>query len=120
MQVNASEAERKQAYTYRPGDVLVFHQNAKGFTKGDRLTVTDPAAVPVAQADRSRSTVPETIALAKGDKIASPAASRPGGGKTYRNGSAAAVAGFTDAGNIRLADGHVIDADAGMFRHGYV
>ena len=31
---NASEAERGQALTYRPGDVIQFHQNAKGgFTK---------------------------------------------------------------------------------------
>ena len=54
----ASEAERGQATTYRPGDVLQFHQNAKGgFTKGDRLTVTDPAAVPLSSSRRnSRST----------------------------------------------------------------
>ena len=33
--VDASEAERGQATTYRPGDVIEFHQNAKGgFTKG--------------------------------------------------------------------------------------
>ncbi len=34
--VNASEAERGLATTYRPGDVIQFHQNAKGgFNKGD-------------------------------------------------------------------------------------
>ena len=38
--------------TYRPGDVIQFHQNAKGFKKGDRLTVTDPAAVPLAEAGK--------------------------------------------------------------------
>ncbi len=47
VQVSASEAEAEASHTYRPGDVIVFHQNAKGFTKGDRLTVADPAAVPV-------------------------------------------------------------------------
>ena len=81
VQVNASEAERKQAYTYRPGDVLVFHQNAKGFKKGDRLTVADPALAPVGQADRFSIFRPEPIRLAVGDKIAF-----IGGGKTYRNG----------------------------------
>ena len=53
VQVDTSEAERGQAYTYRPGDVLQFHQDAKGgFNKGDRLVVTDPAAVPLAEASK--------------------------------------------------------------------
>ena len=30
VQVDTSEAERGQATTYRPGDVIQFHQNAKG------------------------------------------------------------------------------------------
>ena len=121
VQVNASDAERGQAPTYRPGDVIVFHQNAKGFTKGDRLTVTDPAAVPVALADRFSLYRPEAIRLAKHDQIRfTGRVEAKGGGKTYRNGAQATVAGFTDAGNIRLADGHVIEADAGMFNHGYV
>ena len=51
--VNASEPERGQATTFRPGDVLQFHQNAPGFTKGERLSVTDPAAVPLEHAARS-------------------------------------------------------------------
>jgi hypothetical protein len=33
---------------------------------------------------------------------------------------AAAVTGFTEAGNIRLDSGDVIDKDAAMFRHGFV
>ena len=38
---NASltEAERGDAINYAPGDVLQFHQNAKGFTRGERVTV---------------------------------------------------------------------------------
>src|SRR5208337_2092639 len=109
------------AYTYRPGDVLVFHQNAKGFRKGDRFTVTDPASVPVELANRFGLFRSEKISLSVGDKIAFIGRVKAsGGGKTYRNGMAAGVAGFTPAGNIRLADGKVIAADAGMFRHGYV
>ena len=122
VQINASEAERKHAFTYRPGDVLVFQQNAKGgFTKGDRLTVTDPALVPIEHADKFSLYRSESIGLAVGDKIRFIGrVEAKGGGKTYRNGSTGTVAGFTDAGNIRLEDGHVIDADAGLFRHGYV
>jgi conjugative relaxase-like TrwC/TraI family protein len=121
VQVNLSEAERKQAYTYQHGDVLVFHQNAKGYQKGDRITVADPASAPVELADRFGVYRPEKIALAPGDKIAFIGSVKAFGGKaTYRNGMPASVEGFTDSGNIRLADGRVIAANAAMFRHGYV
>ena len=117
--VAVSEAERRQLYTYRPGDVLVFHQNARGFTRGERVTVTDPASVPLDQAARFALYRPETIRLAEGDKIRFTGRVEAGG-KTFRNGSAATVAGFTKDGGIRLMGGAVIASDAGMFRHGYV
>ena len=89
VQVDASEAERGQATTYRPGDVIQFHQNAKGgFTKGERLTVTDPAAVPLDQAA-------QVLALPAGERSrwrratgsASPARSRRCDGEhTLKNG----------------------------------
>lgn len=34
-------AELRDPLSYRPGDVLVFHQNAKGFRKGQRVVVSD-------------------------------------------------------------------------------
>ena len=49
--VDASEAERGLATTYRPGDVIQFHQNAKGgFIKGERLTGDRCVPVPVSEA----------------------------------------------------------------------
>ena len=50
--VEASEAERGLAATYHAGDVIQFHQNAKGgFVKGAAAaSSTDPAKVPVEQA----------------------------------------------------------------------
>ena len=50
---NLTEAERADAVNYAPGDVLVFHQNAKGVTKGQRVVVgvgDDPP--PLDQADK--------------------------------------------------------------------
>ena len=68
--VDSTEAERGQATTYRAGDVLQFHQNAKGgFKKGDRLTVADPAAVPLAEAAKFSLYRPASIGLAEGDAI---------------------------------------------------
>ncbi|APW58620.1 MobF family relaxase [Paludisphaera borealis] len=120
--VDTSEAERGEAATYRAGDVLVFHQNAKGgFTKGDRLKVTDPAAVPVEHADKFALFREEAIRLAAGDVIRFTSTVRTlGKDHVIKNGDAHAVAGFTDAGNIRLDNGWVVARDAGHFRQGFV
>ena len=40
----------------------------RAFTKGQRLTVTDPAAVPLEHAGKFSLYRPETISLAEGDK----------------------------------------------------
>ena len=50
VQVRYLRGRSGQPEMYQPGDVLQFHQNAKGFTKGERFTVTDPAEVPLAEA----------------------------------------------------------------------
>ena len=121
VQVDSTEAERGQATTYRPGDVIQFHQNAKGgFTKGERLTVTDPAAVPLSEAAKFSLYRPEAIALAEGDRIRFTGTVKTLDGEhTLKNGMAHTVAGFTARG-IKLENGWVIPNDAGHFRHGFV
>ena len=120
--VNASEAERGLATTYRPGDVVQFHQNCKGgFKKGDRLTVTDPALLPLADAGKFSLYRPEAVGLSVGDKIRFTGNVKTyRGDHTYKNGDTLAVAGFTPGGNVRLDDGRVIRKDAGHFRHAVV
>lgn len=118
--VNASEAERGLATTYRVGDVIQFHQNAKGFTKGDRLTITYPAAVPLAAAAKFSLYRPEMVALSVGDKLRGTGTVKSIDGKhKLRNGSMHSIAGFTDNG-IKLDNGWVIPNDAGHFRLGWV
>jgi conjugative relaxase-like TrwC/TraI family protein len=121
VQVNASEAERERAEIYQPGDVLLFHQNAKGHKKGDRLIVGDQAAVPVGEAEKYSLYRPETIMLAAGDVIrfTGTVKTRDGDHK-LSNGMAKTVAGFTEGGDIRLDNGWIVAADAGLFRHGFV
>jgi TrwC relaxase/AAA domain len=119
--VDATVAERGQATTYRPGDVIQFHQNARGFTKGQRLTVTDPAMVPCGEAARFSLYRPEAIALAEGDVIrfTGTVTTRDGAHK-LRNGDVHSVAELLPGGNIRLDNGWVLGKDAGHFRHGFV
>ncbi len=119
--VNASEAERGQATTYRPGDVIQFHQNAKGFKKGDRFTVTDTAAVPLSEADKFQLYRPEQIALSTGDKIRFTGTVKTLDGEhKLSNGANKTVAGFTPAGDLKLDNGWVVPKDAGHFRSGFV
>ena len=120
--VDTSEAERSQASTYRPGDVIQFHQNARGgFTKGDRVTVTDPAGLPLSEAAHFSLYRPERIALAAGDRIRFTASVKTLDGEhTLKNGMVKTVAGFTGSGNIELDNGWQIPGDAGHFRHGFV
>ena len=120
--VNASEAERGQATTYRPGDIIQFHQNAKGgFKKGERLTVTDPAALPLSEAGKFSLYRPEAVGLSVGDKIRFTGNVKAyKGDHTYKNGDTLTVAAFTPGGNVRLSDDRVIAASAGHFRHAFV
>ncbi len=122
VQVDATEAERSQAGTYRPGDVIEFHQNATGgFVKGQRLTVTDPAALPLSEAARFSLYRPEKIALTEGDRIRFTGTVKTiDGGHTLKNGAVRAVAEITPGGNIRLDNGWVVGKDAGHYRYGYV
>jgi conjugative relaxase-like TrwC/TraI family protein len=118
---NASVPERGEASTYRPGDILVFHDDAGGYKKGQHVTVADPASVPLAEAEKFSLYRPETIGLAVGDKIAFTGRVKAMRlDKTYKNGDERSIAAITPGGNFRLNDGFVISKDAGLIRHGYV
>ena len=67
--VNLTQAERADRASYSTGDMLIFHQNAaKGFTKGDRLTVADKP-LPLEQAERFSVFRPSLLPLSKNDVI---------------------------------------------------
>ncbi len=58
--LNLTEAQRGDAREYQPGAVVQFVQNAKSFTRGERLTVAavDDNGVQVTRADGSETTLP--------------------------------------------------------------
>lgn len=122
VQVDSTVAERGQASAYRAGDIIEFHQNGKGgFVKGRRYVIDDPAKVPTGEAAKFSLYRKEAIALAEGDVIRFTGTVHTlGKDRVIRNGDAHTVAGFTDAGNIKLDNGDVISANAGHFRHGFV
>lgn len=118
---NCSEAERGLATTYQAGDVIQYHQNAKGHTKGDRMTITDPASVPLCDAGKFQLYRQEAIKLAVGDKVRFTAHVKTLDGKhSLANGAVHTVNGFTKAGDITLNNGWVVSREIGHFRPGFV
>ena len=118
--VELTEAERGQRKSYRSGDVLQFHQNAKGFRKGQRLVVSEGEAVPVELAARFQVFRPGKLALAKGDRVRITQGGQSKDGHKLENGANYGVAGFTAEGDIRLHNGWVVGRDFGHLAYGYV
>lgn len=116
-----TDAEKSDPTQYEPDDMLQFHQNAPGYTKGDRLIVGDGVAPPIELANRFEVYRPGQLALAVGDRVRLTA-----GGKTkvgeHRlvNGAVYTVEGFTKRGDIIVNGDWVIDRDFGHLTHGYV
>lgn len=116
---NMTQAERSDAFSYLPGDVLVFHQNGKGHTKGDRVIAGD-GPLPLDQAARFQAYHPDSIRLAAGDMLKISRNGQTADGKhRLSNGGLYRVREFTDAGDIVLENGWVVSRDYGHFTHGY-
>ena len=116
---NLTEAERTDAINYLPGDVLVFHQNAKGgFIRGQQLTVEHGKPLPLDEAARFQMFHATTLNLSAGDMLRI----TRNGHRKHRldNGAIYQVKGFSKRGDIVLANGWVIDKNFGHLAYGYV
>ena len=133
-----SAAQKGDARNYEPGMVVEFHQNAKGFTRGDKAVVTlgenglllqkqdgSRALLPVTQARNFEVYRTRDIAIAKGDRLR---ITRNGEAKVegqtkgtrLNNGDIFTVEGFTKEGDIRLGNGKLLPKNFGHFSLGYV
>ncbi len=116
-----TEAERREAVNYAPGDMLQFHRAAPGVRAGQRVVVGEGADPPLAHAGRFQVYRPRPLAVAAGDRLRVTANGRTRDGRHRLNtGAVYAVAGFTDRGDIKLDNGWVVDRDWGHWAHGYV
>jgi conjugative relaxase-like TrwC/TraI family protein len=118
---NLTEAERGDAVRLSPDDVLVFHQNAKGFRRGQRLKVDDSEQLPLDQAERYQVFHRSTLDLAPGDTVRITHNGFTADGKhRLDNGSLHQIDGFDPEGNIRFTNGWLVGKDFGYLAHGYV
>ncbi len=118
--LNMTEVERGEAEQYLPGDVIEFHQNAKGFMKGNRVIVGD-SPLPLEHAKRFQSYRPTEISLAAGDLIRVTKNGQTIDQKhRLNNGSIYRVRDFDARGNIVLDNGWTVSKEFGHLSHGYV
>lgn len=116
---NLTEAERMDPLNYAPGDVLVFHQNANGHRKGERLVVGE-AALPLDQAARFQVYRPSVLPVAPGDVVRVTRNGKTMDGKhRLNNGALYTVKRFDRAGNLVLTNGWRVSKDYGHLAHGY-
>jgi len=115
-----TDAQKADAKQYEPGDMLQFHQNAPGFTKGSRLIVAEGGKLPTELAKRFEAYRPAPLALAVGDAVRVTAGGKTKDGKhRLDNGILLTVQGFNQRGDIVVNHGWVIDRDFGHLTHGY-
>jgi conjugative relaxase-like TrwC/TraI family protein len=116
-----TDAQKSDLTEYELGDLVQFHQNAKGYTKGTRLIVDEQVSVPTELAQRFEVYRPVQLALAVGDRVRITAGGKTRDGKhRLTNGALFTVEGFTRRGDIIVDGGWVIDRDFGHLTHGYV
>ena len=117
---NLTVAERQDEVNYLPGDVLVFHQNAPGYRKGQRVTVGE-GQLPLKQAERFTGFHAKALFLTEGESIRITQNGKTAdGAHRLNNGAIFRVNGFTESGDIQLANGWVVAKDFGHLTHGYV
>lgn len=118
--LNLTEAERRDPINYAPGDVLVFHQNAKGFRKGERVAV-GAAELPLDQAERFQVFRKDTLPVAGGEVLRITRNGATADGKhRLNNGQLVQVKSVTRRGDLELANGWTVAGDYGHFAPGYV
>ena len=64
-----TDAQKADPTQYAPGDLIQFHQNAKGHTKGSRVVLGEDCASPTEFADRFEVYRPASLTLAVGDRV---------------------------------------------------
>lgn len=120
MPTHLTKAQKADPSQYREGDLLMFHQNAKGIKKGTRILVGPKAKIPVEWAGRYEVYRSAEIALAVGDRIRLTAGGKTKKGSRLSNGSIHKIKGFGPRGDLILENGQAIDSKFGHLTHGYV
>ena len=118
--VDLTEGERRDPASYQPGDVLIFHQNAKGFTRGQKVVVGETPP-PVDQAARFQVFRKAALDVAVGDvlRVTHNGKTADGVGRLH-NGDLLHIKGFDNDGQLLTAEGKTVSPEFGHLAYGYV
>ena len=130
---NLTTAQRRDAVPYHAGEVVQFLQNAKGWRKGERVTVVSADAsgvrvraasgeekcLPLASAERFQLYRARELTVASGDRIRFTLGGTTRSQKRLANGRVATIAGFTPGGDLRLDNGWIVPKDYGHMAAGW-
>ncbi|MBC7784181.1 MAG: relaxase domain-containing protein [Burkholderiales bacterium] len=115
---NLTLAQRGDAVNYADNDIIVFTQNAPGYTKGTRLTVgIDP--VPLHLAHRFSVYHAGELALAQGDVIRITANAATADGHRVSNGHTYTIRSIARDGTLTLNNGWHLGSRFGQIDYGY-
>jgi conjugative relaxase-like TrwC/TraI family protein len=117
--MNLTRGERADAVNFSPADVLVYHQNAPGVSKGERRIV-GKAGVPIADADRFNAFRTTTMAVAPGDLLRVTRNGKTQDGHRLNNGQIVTVKSFNRDGDLVLENGWTLGKDFGFLAYGFV
>jgi conjugative relaxase-like TrwC/TraI family protein len=118
--LHLTEAEKTDRHSYSAGDVLQFHKAAPKIKPGTRIQATESNILPLGHAERFSVFRASSIKLAPGDLIQFTANGKTLDEHRLNNGDVFAVKGFTEAGNIELANGWVVGKQFKHWNHGYL
>ncbi len=117
---NLTEAQRADDVNYLPGDVLEFHQNAKGFRKGRRVVV-GREKLPLDRAARFQAFNAGELCLSPGEMVRITKNGLTTDGRhRLNNGARYTVKGFNSSGDLILDNGWAVSKDFGHLDYGYV
>jgi conjugative relaxase-like TrwC/TraI family protein len=111
-------SQRRDTVHLLEGDVIEYHQNAKLNKKGARLMVGQ-AEIPSQEAERFTAYHTHSLPLSPRELIRITKNGTTMEGSRINNGTVLRVRGFTEDGNIRLANGNTISRDWGHWTYAY-
>lgn len=117
-----TEAERADVKHYKGEEIIQFHHDTGPFKAGQRIAANQVVTkLGEVRARHFAAYQPESISLAAGDTVRITANGKTLDGKhKLNNGAVYRIAGFTKAGDIKLANGWQVSKDFGHLSHGYV
>ena len=136
--LNWTEAERKDSRNYEKDLVLQMTQNAQGLKRGERLTLVEGEtpeelmaerhdgeriALPLDHAKRFQVYRKKDMDLTQGDRLTITqngfCKDKDGNRKRLVNGMSYGVKGVAEDGKVHLDNGWILDQDFGHIDHGY-